>query len=52
MTIATVPLLPRDPDRPDDVDTEAEDHLYDCVRYRVLAAGNRYASNIKFFFPT
>lgn len=52
MTIATVPLLPRDVDRPDDVDTEAEDHLYDCVRYRVLAAGNRYTSGVKVFFPS
>lgn len=52
MSIATVPMLPRDPNEPDDVDTEAEDHLYDCVRYRVLAASNRYSSTIKVFFPT
>lgn len=31
-----LPTLPRDEDNPDDVDTDAEDHLYDDVRYRVL----------------
>ena len=50
--IATIPVLPRDEDNSDDVDTEAEDHLYDTWRYRVLAAGNRYATNFKFTFPT
>lgn len=33
------PTLPRDEDDPDDVDTDAEDHIGDEVRYRVLAAG-------------
>lgn len=34
--IRTVPVLPRDVDKdPDDVDTEAEDHVGDEVRYRV-----------------
>jgi hypothetical protein len=49
-TVATVPMLPRDEDDPDDVDTEAEDHLYDAIRYRVLAGSNRYATNFKFTF--
>lgn len=31
--IRTVPNLPRDPKRPEDVDTHAEDHLYDALRY-------------------
>lgn len=31
-----LPTLPRDEDNPDDVDSDAEDHLYDDVRYRVL----------------
>lgn len=35
-TFALLPTLPRDPKKPDDVDTEAEDHLYDEVRYMVL----------------
>ena len=46
-TKATVPVLPRDDDLPDDVDTDAEDHLYDTIRYRVLAGQNRYATTIK-----
>lgn len=32
------PNLPRDEDEPDDVDTDAEDHIGDEVRYRVLAS--------------
>lgn len=52
MVIATVPILPRDPDKPDDVDTHAEDHPYDCIRYRVLAGHNRYATSFRFLFPT
>jgi hypothetical protein len=35
--IRTVPVLPRDQRDPDDVDTAAEDHIYDAVRYRVTA---------------
>lgn len=50
--IATVPILPRDEVRIDDVDTEAEDHLYDCIRYRVLAGANRYVTAFHFKFPT
>ena len=34
--IRTVPVLPRDKRQADDVDTEAEDHIADEVRYRVL----------------
>ncbi|HBA32967.1 MAG TPA: terminase, partial [Gammaproteobacteria bacterium] len=34
--IRTVPVLPRDPKKPDDVDTDAEDHIADEVRYRLL----------------
>lgn len=36
--IRTVPPIPRDGKDPDDVDTDAEDHIADDVRYRVLAA--------------
>ena len=50
--IATIPVLPRDEDNMDDVDTEAEDHLYDTWRYRALAASNRYATRFNFAFPT
>lgn len=36
--IRTVPTLPRDAVKSEDVDTKAEDHCGDEVRYRVLAA--------------
>lgn len=35
--IRTVPALPRDELKPDDIDTTAEDHIADEARYRVLA---------------
>lgn len=35
--IELFPILPRDEDDPDDVDTDAEDHIGDETRYRVLA---------------
>jgi hypothetical protein len=35
--IGTLPVLPRDEKDPDDVDTDAEDHAYDEIRYRALA---------------
>ena len=35
--IRTVPVLPRDEKKPDDVNTSAEDHIGDETRYRVLA---------------
>lgn len=46
-SITLIPALPRDEDDPDDVDTDAEDHAYDMVRYRVLAGSNRNATTIK-----
>lgn len=36
--ISTLPILPRDDKNPDDVNTAAQDHVYDDVRYRVLKA--------------
>jgi hypothetical protein len=44
---ATIPTLPRDEDDPDDVDTDAEDHPYDMVRYRVLKSANRAARKLE-----
>lgn len=44
--ISTLPTLPRDEDDPDDVDTDAEDHPYDDIRYRVVAGNNRCATVI------
>jgi len=35
--IRTVPMLPRDETKPDDIDTKAEDHIADETRYRILA---------------
>ena len=45
--IELLPSLPRDPDKPDDVDTNAEDHIWDSVRYRVLKGSNKWAKKIK-----
>ena len=45
-SLETIPNLPRDPKKIDDVDTTAEDHPYDMTRYRVLASSNRYATSI------
>lgn len=33
----TMPLLREDPKRPDDIDTDTEDHLYDCLRYMCVS---------------
>lgn len=35
----TIPVLPREEDNPDDINTEAEDHIADEVRYRVRHTG-------------
>lgn len=45
-SIATLPVLPRDEDNMDDVDTTAEDHPYDMTRYRVLKGNRKKAANI------
>lgn len=39
--VRTVPVLPRSDKDPDDVDTDAEDHIGDETRYRVRSTGNR-----------
>lgn len=44
--IGMLPILPRDEDEPDDVDTTAEDHTWDSTRYRVLKGSNRYATTL------
>lgn len=43
---STLPTLPRDDDDQDDIDTDAEDHAYDDIRYRVVAGNNRCATVI------
>ena len=50
-SIATIPVLPRDDKKIDDVDTSAEDHAYDMARYRVLKGNNRIATVIHVNFP-
>ena len=34
--IRTIPVLPRDERKPDDVNTSAEDHVYDETRYEIM----------------
>lgn len=48
--IETVPSLPRDEDNPDDVDTTAEDHVYDEARYLILDAKPIFANSVKVKF--
>jgi hypothetical protein len=45
--ITMVPTLQRDPDDMDDIDTTTEDHVWDEIRYRVLASSKRAAGNVK-----
>ena len=47
-TISQIPSLPLDKNNPEDVDTHAEDHLYDALRYGVMT---RPRSNIFDFDP-
>lgn len=53
-SIATVPSIPRDDENMDDVDTAAEDHMYDAWRYRCLKGANRGAmpGSVKIRMPT
>ena len=54
--IRTLPMLPVDRNNPEDVDTDAEDHAYDALRYGVMSrsvhphsyAANRYTEKEKF----
>lgn len=43
----TLPTLPRDPKKPDDVNTAAEDHVYDDVRYAVLYERDIYNMHLE-----
>lgn len=51
-SIEILPTLPRDEKKIDDVDTTAEDHCYDMVRYRTLKGGAKAAKKIKMLMPT
>lgn len=46
-TIKTVPSLPYDKNRTDDVDTNADDHDYDTLRYGVMKFQSKGAPTIK-----
>jgi hypothetical protein len=35
--VRTIPVLPRSPKNPDDVDSEGEDHIFDAVKYMLQA---------------
>lgn len=50
-SLALLPTIPRSQADPDDVDTEAEDHLYDEVRYRVLSGTRKFAENLDVSIP-
>lgn len=50
-SIEILPTLPRDPKNIDDVDTSAEDHIYDAVRYRVLHGAKAPIERFKLNFP-
>lgn len=50
-SIETLPPLPRDEVKIDDVDTSSEDHVYDMVRYRVLKGSNRWATSVNVTMP-
>lgn len=49
--IQTIPILERDETDPDDVDSAAEDHPWDGVRYRVLKGANRVAKTVQLVRP-
>jgi hypothetical protein len=43
--IRTVPVLPRDESKPDDVDSAAEDHVGDETRYELSAKVYKFKSS-------
>lgn len=49
--LETLPILPRDDDDLDVVDTTAEDHLYDECRYRILAGASNVVSELPVHYP-
>ena len=48
LTLKLVPSVQRDEKMPEDVDKRSEDHLYDAIRYRVLAADRHIPRTIRF----
>lgn len=50
--LETVPSIPRDEKDPDDVDTDAEDHCYDEVRYMILDNKPSFVGSLKVSFAS
>ncbi len=50
-SIELLPALPRDEDKPDDVDTDAEDHPWDMTRYRLLKGAAKHSANASVLMP-
>lgn len=48
--IETIPILPRDPNNLEDIDTDSPDHLYDALRYGLVEGSNRIATTMKVTF--
>jgi hypothetical protein len=51
-SLALIQHIPRSEKDPDDVDTDAEDHIFDDWRYRVLATPEPTPTRIRFAFPS
>lgn len=51
ISIGGLPTLPRDETNMDDVDTDAEDHFYDDIRYMVLDVDSDFATDIRSLKP-
>lgn len=50
-SIETIPNLPRDDEKIDDIDTSSEDHCADMVRYRILSGNNRIVTKLNIEYP-
>lgn len=48
--LSLLPTMPRDEEKPDEVDTECEDHIHDEERYMVLASGDLLSTDIQITF--
>lgn len=47
VAIRTIPTLPRDPNNPEDVDTDGEDHAYDAITYGLQMRKNAGFKKVK-----
>lgn len=50
--ISLLPGVPRDPEKPDDVDTDSEDHIYDETRYALTSVYKEWPKALNIIFPT